>query len=354
MAIGRPIVQNIDPEFGLIGKTITVIGCNFDDNLTIEFLNGPEVVTPILVSNSSPSQFIFQTPDIAFGRYDLKVTNSFGQSLGSVRFEVIENAMDPIKVCPDKLNENGYACTQAEYQPKGDSFTRKVDTFFHTLFKAVGASMERVDDSICEMINETTPQLTKNFISEWEKELGLPEECVEAPPTSEDLRRKEVVRKFNSLGGGTKAYFIELAASMGVKITIEESEGEPFRAGQSQAGDPLMGGPWLFTWFVRIEEVTIQTFKAGQNKAGDPLRWWANEELECFFKKLKPAHTIVAFRYGPEEVALVWSWNENEIVGWNENEIVGIGPKELLIAWSWNENETVGWNENETVGIAKR
>ena len=193
--------------------------------------------------------------------------------------------------------------TAAEYReqlkallPPGQAFPRDPGTTLHDLLDGMSVELARVDGRASGLPAEANPASTMELLSDWERVAGLPDKCSAVLEETLQGRRNALLTKLTSTGGQSAAYFIELAASLGYTVTIEEFR--PFRAGRSVAGDLLTNGPWAFTWLVRAPEVTVTTFRAGLSAAGERLRTWGNDTLECKINQLKPAHTIAIFAYG--------------------------------------------------------
>jgi len=183
--------------------------------------------------------------------------------------------------------------------PPGEAFPRDVGTNLDDLLAALAEEWARIDARGDQLIVDGLPATSSELLSDWERVLGLPDKCAGTLETTMQGRRNAAVSKLTSTGGQSKAYFIAVAKALGYEITI--SEFRPFRAGLSQAGDPLTNGDWVYTWRVNAPETTIIDFRAGRSSAGEPLRTWGNDTLECKINQLKPAHTITLFGYGALE-----------------------------------------------------
>lgn len=204
----------------------------------------------------------------------------------------------------------GYTADQYREQlkallPPGRAFPRERGTTLDALLDAMAQELARIDARAERLAAEAVPEFTAEMLSDWERVAGLPDNCSGLLAETQQGRRNDLVSKLVAQGGQSPAYFIELAAALGFEITIEEFR--PFRAGWSQAGEPLTNGDWIFTWRVRAPEVTVIPFRAGQSAAGEPLAAWGNEGLECRIRKYAPAHTHVIFAYGgnPLDVLLL-------------------------------------------------
>lgn len=133
-------------------------------------------------------------------------------------------------------------------------------------------------------------------LTDWERELGLPDPCLVGQSQTVGQRVQAVVSKLSGRAGQSKPFFIALAKSLGYDITITTFR--PARAGIARAGDAINGGDWNFTWRINSPAVTTSHARAGATGAGDPLTAWGNRALECRLGQMKPAESILLFGYG--------------------------------------------------------
>lgn len=180
--------------------------------------------------------------------------------------------------------------------PPGQAFPREAGTTLHDLLDGMSIELARVDGRGEALPVEANPASTNELLSDWERVAGLPDKCSGVLEETWQGRKNALLAKLTGTGGQSAAYFIELAASLGYTVTIEQFR--PFRVGMSRAGDSLTNGPWVFTWLIRAPEVTATSFRVGQSAVGERLRTWGNDTLECKINQLKPAHTIALFAYG--------------------------------------------------------
>jgi uncharacterized protein YmfQ (DUF2313 family) len=162
------------------------------------------------------------------------------------------------------------------------------------LLTAISETWARIDASDVSLANEALPDTTTQLLPNWERVAGIPDECSDIGDTLQ-VRRANLITKLTNGGGQSKAYFIELAATLGYTITITESR--PFQVGRSKTGDPLNNAPWQFAWQVHSALNTVIFFRADQSSAEEPLESWSNARLECFIRRYAPAHTVVSFAY---------------------------------------------------------
>ncbi len=136
------------------------------------------------------------------------------------------------------------------------------------------------------------PDQSYELLCCWERVCGL----VPGANDTLQMRRDAVIRKLRERGGISKKYFIDLAATMGYTIRIEELK--PFMAGIGRAGDTLYVKESIFIWRIKVSGKSLYYFKAGQAAAGERLLWWPDQSvLENLFNELKPAHTYIIFDY---------------------------------------------------------
>ena len=178
--------------------------------------------------------------------------------------------------------------------PPGLAWSGDQSSVLFAVMDAAAVELSRIDGRAADLEREWHAPTTFELLADFERVLGLPDDCAPAPE-SVAQRRDAVVARLIALGGASPEYFIALAASVGYTITITEFR--PFRAGRSYAGDALTNDDWPHAWQVNGLTDTIGVFRAGANSAGDRLRWWGNQLLECLLSIYKPAHTILIFAY---------------------------------------------------------
>ncbi|ETK18092.1 putative phage tail protein [Pseudomonas sp. FH1] len=180
--------------------------------------------------------------------------------------------------------------------PPGQAFPREAGTTLHSLLDGMSIELARVDARGEALPLEAIPSSSSELLVDWERVAGLPDKCSGVLEETLQGRKNVLLAKLSSTGGQSAAYFVELAASLGYVVTIEQFR--PFRVGLSSVGDALTNGAWVFTWRIKAPAVTVTSFRVGQSAVGERLRTWGNDTLECKINQLKPAHTIALFAYG--------------------------------------------------------
>jgi uncharacterized protein YmfQ (DUF2313 family) len=209
-------------------------------------------------------------------------------------------------------------------QPPGLAWSRRLDSNWGKLWLAEADGMVRIEDHVWKLIREANPLYSVQALEDWERVLGLPDEC-SRPEESLETRRETVIAKLRRPGGQSIDFFLRFLGVFGDKVVIIDFF-PPFLAELSTAGDRTWEYPagamiddqgtvyqdfykgWRFSWKVIITNSRVRRFRAGREVASDPLAvWLPNREgerpfLECRINKLKPAQTVVFFEYEHEGV----------------------------------------------------
>ena len=195
-----------------------------------------------------------------------------------------------------------YAQAFARLLPTGEAWSRDPAS---TLMQLVRGQAEIwggvVDPRAADLLQiETDPRYTLQLLAEWERAYGLPDPCIPVVQTLTE-RRAALAQKIAMQGGQSRAFFIGVAASLGYAITIKEYRAAQF--GLSSFGGlrgRLNPPAFRFVWTVTVLGNRLTRARFGVTSFGrDPLLAIRRaEDLECIFRRLKPAHTLLFFAYG--------------------------------------------------------
>ena len=178
------------------------------------------------------------------------------------------------------LSADQYLSQLQALLPPGAACTRDPAANLTRLLAALSEEFARVDTRAEALLAEADPFSTSELLEDWERVFDLPDTCLYAIPQTVAQRRMSLVSKMASVDDLTKQFFIDLAASIGYTVTIDENiDGSPFK------------------WRVNSAGVSITPFRVGASRVGDPLREWGDELLECTVRSYQPAHTEVLFAY---------------------------------------------------------
>lgn len=159
------------------------------------------------------------------------------------------------------------------------------------------------------LVVESDPRQTVDLLPDWERNWGLPDPCLDEVLSIGD-RQIALVTKMTLIGGSSRQFFIDLAATLGYTINFIR-EYSPYVTGISKCGDvrdengfprwQLGPGELRFWWNIHIGATRLTWFRtgAGGGQCGiDPLlRIALATDLECLFRRYKPAHTNIIFDY---------------------------------------------------------
>lgn len=179
--------------------------------------------------------------------------------------------------------------------PPGWVWRRDRDSMIAALLTPLADGIAELEELAEEMLREVDPRLATLCLPDFERVLGRDPCGRDSSLMSLADRRQLAHQRWTARGGASRAYFIALAAKRGVAITI--SENRVTYAGEMVAGDELVETPEQFIWTVHLALTEESLFEAGEGQAGDRLYDLIISDIDCDIRRLKPAHTEVAFDY---------------------------------------------------------
>jgi len=168
--------------------------------------------------------------------------------------------------------------------PKGKAWNCVEGSVLTEFLYALAEELARVAKRSEDLIIESDVRNASELLEDFEKDLGLPDECSTSDPSVQE-RRLLAHAKLTSWGRQNPAYFIELAKLFGWDITITENGAATFS----------------FTVNVFYNGTNLVWFICGASECGDLISYLLGlENLICLINKYKPAHTTCDFiYYGP-------------------------------------------------------
>lgn len=205
--------------------------------------------------------------------------------------------------------------------PIGRAWSRSPDSVLYNLMDANSQELNRLDRRTDDLIQERDPEESLELLDDYERDLGLPDDCVTSTQTISE-RRSSAYLKFIEEGGLHKQRYIDLASDFGWQISIDEFT--PFWVGLGRCGDSVGAQTNIFYWRVNvyIDPVSQQVyFRCGSSQCGDALGSPLSIALmRCIFEKYKPAHTIIIWNlYGVEfskAFSSAFNAEPHDDVGW--------------------------------------
>lgn len=191
---------------------------------------------------------------------------------------------------PSGYERPDYVAMLVSLLPAGAAWPRDPDAVLQLVLSSLANELSKVDDRATALLVENDPRSTVELIEDWERVFNLPDSCVVNTTLSVQERRAAIEARMTTVGGQSKAFFIEYAFRLGYTITIDEFF--PYFEGEE-----LINEGMEYTWRINAPGLTVRDFRVGDSTVGEDLRTWGNEPLECAMNKLKPAHTVLLFGY---------------------------------------------------------
>ncbi|MGA0569656.1 YmfQ family protein [Variovorax sp. VNK109] len=196
------------------------------------------------------------------------------------------------------MSERWLAALQA-LLPPGDALTREPGANLTRLLGAVaelfGLTHEQLEDLRAQ---SSDPLQASEMLEDWERLLGLPDDCMVGVPLSLLERRSIALQRLTEVGGQSRAYFIDLAARFGEPgCTITEFR--PMNC-NDDCNDALYSEADRFFWRVNVPHPAANARPMNCNDdCNDALQYYTPSLIECPITERKPAHTNVLFAYAP-------------------------------------------------------
>jgi uncharacterized protein YmfQ (DUF2313 family) len=183
----------------------------------------------------------------------------------------------------EDISAGAYARQLKALLPPGRLWLLENDSVLSEAMLALGGELQRVSERGIALIEESDPRTATETLADWERMLGLPDECVTAIPATPAARRLAITQKMIKQGGQTPAYYIALAAACGYTATIDETYGQLVLRSGFLCGSRCYEEDWAHVWRMDISDTAPTAL--------------TNAELECIISRVAPAHTIVLFNY---------------------------------------------------------
>jgi uncharacterized protein YmfQ (DUF2313 family) len=187
------------------------------------------------------------------------------------------------------------------YLPGGELFDAKneVNSVLRRLFAGLAGPVKQAEDLMNELTYDYDIYCTTNLITEWERALGIPDECFTGQGSIED-RRRDVLAKLASLGVSTAKQFIDLAAMYGFKALIPSGGKYGIFEMTFPIAFYLYPQDARFTLYVFLDSANVpEVFPFETTKFPVPFFSSVSNIVECLFRKLAPANVQVKFVYTP-------------------------------------------------------
>ena len=186
----------------------------------------------------------------------------------------------------------GYAAQLAALLPRGRAWSRDRESVLSTLINGLATEFARVDGRAEELLVERDPRTATELLPEWERQLGLPDECSVLSATL-TARRQAAHYKLTGVSGLDKASIVRAAADLGYTITVDDLN-QP-RA-DAIAGLDTTNGRWRFVWWINVS-ARVEYFST-LSRVNERLATYPPlTALACRIRAISPSHTHVVFAF---------------------------------------------------------
>lgn len=213
---------------------------------------------------------------------------------------VLPAPVPPSVVPAPAPGSDAYARQLRQLLPPSSLWKLDPSSLLYKVLQALADELSRVGKRGVDFVAETLPSTALETLSDWERVLGLPDECLTEIPSTLSERRVAALTKYVSQGGQSPAYFEAIAAALGYVAVITPSPYKVCRSGTARSGDRCYEEDWAYVWLVTLTGYTIDSraiARSGTARCGDRLQGYATLNLECIFNRLGPAHTLPLFVY---------------------------------------------------------
>lgn len=150
------------------------------------------------------------------------------------------------------------------------------------LLSCFAEEFRRCEAEVIRIVNSTDPGVATDLLPDWERVLGLPENCLKGVEQTLEERQRSAHGKMFDTGRTTnKSFFEEYAESLGYDVTIEElpAISDPRIMGVARMGVQRMGNRGGYS----VLKVIVN---------GSPP---STELLKCSFDREKQAHVVIIY-----------------------------------------------------------
>ena len=183
----------------------------------------------------------------------------------------------------DVIAGDGWQDTYTSVEEVHDAILTQASGHLLTrLLSCFAEEMSRAESEAWRLINQTDPGVATDTLEDWERVLGLPEDCFSTAVLTEEERQRQAHAKlFAEYEVTDLNFYLDYATELGFGITIVQIpiEYAPRIMGVARMSVERMGGRGGFS----ILEVTINSGTSD------------NELLKCAFSKAKQAHVIIVY-----------------------------------------------------------
>jgi uncharacterized protein YmfQ (DUF2313 family) len=194
------------------------------------------------------------------------------------------------------MDASAYLSQLRALLPPGAALLREPGGRVERVLGVAAAELARVDARAAAVREEADPRTAAEMIDDWERLLGLPDEC-SAGLTLLEQRRAAVVARLIERLAPTPATIEAVSLAFGVRVSVVEFETYNCEMDCEQ---PVTDEAWAHAFQV-WGSGRVVTEATCEDDCEQPLRAWSTLPHECAVRRLAPAHTVPLFRSFTDE-----------------------------------------------------
>ncbi len=175
-----------------------------------------------------------------------------------------------------RFSASQYSGAMRQLLPRGKVWNTEDGSVQALVCDALTQIYEQNDSDAIQLLADAFPGTANALLDEWNLTVGIPDACLGVPQTQAQ-NIQQLLAKFAFAGGQSVHYFVALAASLGITITISEFSAT-HQATDAPAGMIAKAADWNYTFRVNIFNIVSGSIN---NLDG----------LKCLINRYKPAHT---------------------------------------------------------------
>jgi len=158
------------------------------------------------------------------------------------------------------------------------------------LMTCFALELERMEQQVVDIYRESVPGLATDLLPDWERMLGLPDECSPLAPTIEERQRIAHLKYTTNYASLNLQFFINYAAALGSSIVITLSpSGNIFRVDHNRVDrTPERGIDGA-----RLGSLGTSAQIKIEMDGSDPNKSY----LMCYFNRIIPAHVRIVWSF---------------------------------------------------------
>lgn len=195
------------------------------------------------------------------------------------------------------LGEAEFRAALQALLPRGAAWPRHEDAVLTRFLGGLASRQAALHARIGDLSErESYPPIASEMLEDWERALGLPDEC-SAGLTLIEQRRAAVVARLTERLAPTPATIEAVSLAYGVRVSVVEFG---FHNCEMDCEQPITDEAWAHAFTVWGSGRVI-TDATCEDDCEQPLRAWSTLPHECAVRRLAPAHTVPLFESFTDE-----------------------------------------------------